>query len=77
MRDDELMLVTQRMEGDLASLFFGKKKDRYKINLSTKFRMAMDAAKGMNWLHKCEPIIIHGDLKLSNLLVSFLKPHEL
>ncbi|KAI3512376.1 hypothetical protein L1887_19691 [Cichorium endivia] len=31
--------------------------------------MAMDIARGMNYLHHCNPPIIHRDLKSSNLLV--------
>lgn len=32
-------------------------------------RMTLDAARGMNYLHKAVPIIIHRDLKSHNLLV--------
>ena len=31
--------------------------------------MALDAAKGMNYLHTSEPPVIHRDLKSPNLLV--------
>jgi serine/threonine protein kinase len=31
--------------------------------------MARDAALGMNWLHCSNPVLIHRDLKSSNLLV--------
>lgn len=31
--------------------------------------MALDIARGMNYLHNCNPPIIHRDLKTSNLLV--------
>ncbi|MCD9561336.1 copper transport protein ctr1 [Datura stramonium] len=31
--------------------------------------MAYDVAKGMNYLHKCKPPVIHRDLKSPNLLV--------
>ncbi|KAF5447741.1 hypothetical protein F2P56_033268 [Juglans regia] len=31
--------------------------------------MALDAARGMNYLHNCSPIIVHRDLKSPNLLV--------
>jgi serine/threonine protein kinase len=31
--------------------------------------MMLDAARGMNYLHKSQPIIIHRDLKSHNLLV--------
>eukprot|EP00250_Pteridium_aquilinum_P014196 c21837_g1_i2 orf=605-3484(-) len=32
-------------------------------------RMALDIARGMNYLHHCNPPIVHRDLKSSNLLV--------
>jgi serine/threonine protein kinase len=31
--------------------------------------MALDAAKGMNYLHNFDPPVIHRDLKSQNLLV--------
>jgi serine/threonine protein kinase len=34
-----------------------------------RVQIAIDVAKGMNYLHKCNPIIIHRDLKSYNLLV--------
>ncbi|KAG6672983.1 hypothetical protein I3842_16G086900 [Carya illinoinensis] len=34
-----------------------------------RLRMALDAARGMNYLHNCSPIIVHRDLKSPNLLV--------
>lgn len=34
-----------------------------------KARMALDIARGMNYLHHCHPPIVHRDLKSSNLLV--------
>ena len=33
-------------------------------------RMLADAARGMSYLHKCTPTIIHRDLKSQNLLVA-------
>ncbi|XP_074582288.1 putative serine/threonine-protein kinase SIS8 [Curcuma longa] len=34
-----------------------------------RLRMALDIARGMNYLHNCTPIIVHRDLKSPNLLV--------
>ncbi|XP_073270471.1 probable serine/threonine-protein kinase SIS8 isoform X2 [Primulina huaijiensis] len=34
-----------------------------------RLRMALDAARGLNYLHNCSPLIVHLDLKSPNLLV--------
>ncbi|XP_009769085.1 putative serine/threonine-protein kinase SIS8 isoform X2 [Nicotiana tabacum] len=34
-----------------------------------RLRMALDAARGMNYLHNCTPMVVHRDLKSPNLLV--------
>ena len=35
-----------------------------------RINMALDAAKGMLYLHMCQPPVLHRDLKSANLLVS-------
>jgi len=39
------------------------------LDVRRRLRMALDAARGMNYLHKCSPVIVHRDLKSPNLLV--------
>ncbi|KAK6921312.1 Serine-threonine/tyrosine-protein kinase, catalytic domain [Dillenia turbinata] len=34
-----------------------------------RLRIALDAARGMNYLHNCTPVIVHRDLKSPNILV--------
>ncbi|XP_027357557.1 probable serine/threonine-protein kinase SIS8 isoform X2 [Abrus precatorius] len=34
-----------------------------------RLKMALDTARGMNYLHNCTPVIVHRDLKSPNLLV--------
>ena len=54
------------MPTDLETLIIDEGK---KLSLHQRMKMAKDAALGMNWLHSSNPIFIHRDLKLSNLLV--------
>mmetsp|Transcript_16662 Transcript_16662/g.24878 ORF Transcript_16662/g.24878 Transcript_16662/m.24878 type:complete len:544 (+) Transcript_16662:58-1689(+) len=65
---DEVMIVTPIMPTDLETLLIQKKSDQ-PISLYQRLRMMKDAALGMNWLHESNPVFIHRDLKLSNLLV--------
>eukprot|EP00250_Pteridium_aquilinum_P012080 c20498_g1_i1 orf=127-2451(+) len=39
------------------------------MDMRRALRMALDIARGMNYLHHCNPPIVHRDLKSSNLLV--------
>eukprot|EP00005_Dracoamoeba_jomungandri_P004604 CAMPEP_0174258702 /NCGR_PEP_ID=MMETSP0439-20130205/7658_1 /TAXON_ID=0 /ORGANISM="Stereomyxa ramosa, Strain Chinc5" /LENGTH=506 /DNA_ID=CAMNT_0015342317 /DNA_START=155 /DNA_END=1675 /DNA_ORIENTATION=+ len=62
-----LMIITELMiGGDLETLLHNK---QVNISLVTRMQMARDAARGMTWLHGSNPVIIHRDLKTSNLLV--------
>ena len=38
-------------------------------NLETKLRVIKDVATGMNYLHSLTPPVIHGDLKIHNVLI--------
>jgi serine/threonine protein kinase len=62
-----LMIVTEYLpRGDLEKLLHDPK---VQLSLYTRMKMARDAALGMNWLHCSNPMLIHRDLKSSNLLV--------
>ncbi|KAJ8623407.1 hypothetical protein MRB53_031936 [Persea americana] len=51
------------------SLFRLLQRNTAKLDWRRRVHMALDVARGMNYLHHCNPPIIHRDLKSSNLLV--------
>lgn len=51
------------------SLFRLLQRNTSKLDWRRRVHMALDIARGMNYLHHCNPPIIHRDLKSSNLLV--------
>ncbi|GAA0142594.1 non-receptor serine/threonine protein kinase [Lithospermum erythrorhizon] len=51
------------------SLFRLLQRNMPKLDWRRRIHMALDIARGMNYLHHCNPPIIHRDLKSSNLLV--------
>ncbi|CAD5163403.1 unnamed protein product [Musa acuminata subsp. malaccensis] len=51
------------------SLFRLLQRNTTKLDWRRRVLMALDIARGMNYLHHCNPPIIHRDLKSSNLLV--------
>lgn len=51
------------------SLFRLLQRSTSKLDWRRRIHMALDIARGMNYLHNCNPPIIHRDLKTSNLLV--------
>ena len=53
--------------GTLFSLLHEKRS--VDLTLRQRYRMALDVAKGMNFLHIQEPQILHRDLKSLNLLL--------
>lgn len=62
----QLMIVTELLKRNVESLL---RDPKVHLNDMKKMKMAKDAALGMNWLHRSDPIVIHRDLKSSNLLV--------
>ncbi len=64
---DEIWIITEFLaKGSLFKILHNRD-----INLAGEIRLkiAQDVARGMNYLHKMEPPIIHRDLKSHNLLV--------
>ncbi|KAM7280782.1 hypothetical protein ACFE04_007916 [Oxalis oulophora] len=51
------------------SLFRLLQRNIAKLDWRRRIHMALDIARGVNYLHHCNPPIIHRDLKSSNLLV--------
>ncbi|XP_010486179.1 PREDICTED: mitogen-activated protein kinase kinase kinase YODA-like [Camelina sativa] len=51
------------------SIFHLLQRSSLKLDWRRRIRLALDIARGMNYLHRCSPPIIHRDLKSSNLLV--------
>uniref|UniRef100_A0A1S4E230 non-specific serine/threonine protein kinase n=1 Tax=Cucumis melo TaxID=3656 RepID=A0A1S4E230_CUCME len=51
------------------SLFRLLQRNTGKLDWRRRVHMALDIARGMNYLHHCNPPIIHRDLKSSNLLI--------
>ncbi|KMT16275.1 hypothetical protein BVRB_3g054260 [Beta vulgaris subsp. vulgaris] len=51
------------------SLFRLLQRSTAKLDWRRRIHMALDIARGMNYLHNCSPPIVHRDLKTSNLLV--------
>ncbi|XP_026665790.1 probable serine/threonine-protein kinase SIS8 isoform X2 [Phoenix dactylifera] len=51
------------------SLFRLLQRNSKRLDWKRRIHMALDIARGMNYLHHCNPLIIHRDLKSSNLLV--------
>ncbi|XP_010464244.1 PREDICTED: uncharacterized protein LOC104744834 [Camelina sativa] len=51
------------------SIFHILQRRTLKLDRRRRIRLALDIARGMNYLHRCSPPIMHRDLKSSNLLV--------
>ncbi|KAK9045975.1 hypothetical protein V6N11_051878 [Hibiscus sabdariffa] len=64
---ERLAIVTEFLPR--GSLFKALHKNNQELDVKRRMRMALDVARGMNYLHHRNPPIVHRDLKSSNLLV--------
>ncbi|XP_016493271.2 uncharacterized protein LOC107812640 [Nicotiana tabacum] len=64
---EKLAIVTEYLPR--GSLFKALHRNNQPLDLKRRLRMALDVARGMNYLHRRNPPIVHRDLKSSNLLV--------
>ncbi|XP_022720003.1 serine/threonine-protein kinase EDR1-like isoform X2 [Durio zibethinus] len=64
---ERLAIVTEFLPR--GSLFKALHKNNQTLDVRRRMRMALDVARGMNYLHHRNPPIVHRDLKSSNLLV--------
>ncbi|KAL2547355.1 PAS domain-containing protein tyrosine kinase family protein [Forsythia ovata] len=64
---EKLAMVTEFLPR--GSLFKTLHKNNQSLDMKRRLRMALDVARGMNYLHHRNPPIVHRDLKSSNLLV--------
>jgi sterile alpha motif and leucine zipper-containing kinase AZK len=55
--------------GDLYELVNNPKQE---VQWNLRMKIALDIAKAMNFLHTCDPPIVHCDLKTPNVMVRFL-----
>eukprot|EP00249_Psilotum_nudum_P022893 c28683_g2_i1 orf=478-3393(+) len=66
-RPPNLSIVTEYLPR--GSLFRLLHRPNTRLDEKRRLKMALDVAKGMNYLHTSTPIIVHRDLKSPNLLV--------
>ncbi|XVF10663.1 hypothetical protein REPUB_Repub07fG0201800 [Reevesia pubescens] len=64
---ERLAIVTEFLPR--GSLFKALHKNNQALDVRRRMKMALDVARGMNYLHHRNPPIVHRDLKSSNLLV--------
>ncbi|CAN0907543.1 Probable serine/threonine-protein kinase SIS8 [Linum grandiflorum] len=64
---ERMAMVTELLPR--GSLFKTLHKNKQALDIKKRLKMALDVTRGMNYLHRRNPPIVHRDLKSSNLLV--------
>ncbi|PHT57957.1 hypothetical protein CQW23_00320 [Capsicum baccatum] len=64
---EKIAIVTEYMPR--GCLFKALHKNNQPLDLKRRLRMSLDVSRGMSYLHRRNPPIVHRDLKSSNLLV--------
>lgn len=64
-----LSIVTEYLPRGTLFKLLHNPKAREILDEKRRMRMALDVARGLNYLHKSKPMIVHRDLKSPNLLV--------
>ncbi|KAI3448352.1 hypothetical protein Pfo_005017 [Paulownia fortunei] len=68
-KDTNLLVYEYMRNGSLGEALHGKKGGYLSWNL--RYKIALDAAKGMCYLHHdCSPLIVHRDVKSNNILLN-------
>eukprot|EP00007_Cunea_sp_BSH-02190019_P002207 CAMPEP_0174248976 /NCGR_PEP_ID=MMETSP0417-20130205/43348_1 /TAXON_ID=242541 /ORGANISM="Mayorella sp, Strain BSH-02190019" /LENGTH=776 /DNA_ID=CAMNT_0015328843 /DNA_START=37 /DNA_END=2364 /DNA_ORIENTATION=+ len=65
--DKDFMIITEHMDTNLESLI---RRHGSSLSFEKRLRILRDCALGLNWLHCSSPPIVHGDVRLHNVLIS-------
>ena len=66
-KDSRLLVYEYMQNGSLGDLLHGPKSES--LNWPARYKIAMDAAEGLSYLHHdCVPPIVHRDVKSNNIL---------
>ncbi|KAG6542733.1 hypothetical protein Mapa_015808 [Marchantia paleacea] len=69
-RDERFLVYEYQARGTLSDLLCGKKAEEHPLDWPTRLDIALNAAKGLEYLHTgCNPKIIHRDVKSNNILI--------
>ncbi|KAK6160987.1 hypothetical protein DH2020_004368 [Rehmannia glutinosa] len=69
LQDVAVKVFSKQEYSDDVIFSFRQERNTSKLEWRRRIHMALDIARGMNYLHHCNPPIVHRDLKSSNLLV--------